>query len=223
MKVTLSRFWTIEQYEALHGSFRAALALTGSVEGAERAVTNAITTLGPDCSAEALLVETARSAFDDDTCSGELSSCPWNYRRYLSFLELVAIVLSCLYSLPFARTSSNRCSCSNCHAALIEWIGWRFVSSSPRPLQNCSRRAWPLVARGNRAEPANSLPPLAFSQPNLANPGPSAASTIEQGIGEYPIERRIGEMLRIRDRPCRGHRSNGQKYTLYHGRSSRIG
>ena len=73
MKVTLSRFWTIEQYEALHGSFRAALALTGSVEGAERAVTNAITTLGPDCSAEALLVETARSAFDDDTCSGELS------------------------------------------------------------------------------------------------------------------------------------------------------
>ena len=60
--------------EALHESLRAALVLTGSVEGAECAVTNAIATLGQDCSAEALLVETARSAFEHNSFSGELSS-----------------------------------------------------------------------------------------------------------------------------------------------------
>jgi DNA-directed RNA polymerase specialized sigma24 family protein len=64
----------MEIEEALQESFRAALVLTGGVEAAERAVTNAIATLGPDCSAEALLAETARSAFEHDTFSGELSS-----------------------------------------------------------------------------------------------------------------------------------------------------
>lgn len=67
--MTLETEWSQPLYE----SFRAALVLTGSVEIAERAVTNAIATLAPEWSAKALLVETARSAFEHDTFSGELS------------------------------------------------------------------------------------------------------------------------------------------------------
>jgi hypothetical protein len=48
--------------DALHEAFTAALLLTGIIGGAERAVENAIDGLGPDLSAGALLVETARSA-----------------------------------------------------------------------------------------------------------------------------------------------------------------
>jgi hypothetical protein len=59
--------------EALHQSLRAALVLTGSVEGAECAVTNAIAALGSDCSAEALLLETARSAVEHNTFSAQVS------------------------------------------------------------------------------------------------------------------------------------------------------
>jgi hypothetical protein len=85
--------------EALHESLRAALVLTGSVEGAERAVTNAIATLGQDCSAEALLVETARSAFEHDSFSGELSSILPVELRVVSLLrERPAIVSSCVSS-----------------------------------------------------------------------------------------------------------------------------
>jgi hypothetical protein len=60
--------------EALSESFRAALVLTGSIEGAERSVTNAISALGSELSVHALFVETARSAFQHPPVSGELSS-----------------------------------------------------------------------------------------------------------------------------------------------------
>ncbi len=65
---------TIEIDEALHQSFRAALVLAGSIEDAERAVTNAIDMLESDLSADALLAATARSAFQSSTFSEELSS-----------------------------------------------------------------------------------------------------------------------------------------------------
>jgi DNA-directed RNA polymerase specialized sigma24 family protein len=61
--------------DALHESFRAALVLTGSIEGAERAVTDAIASLGPDCSEDELMAQTARFAFEHTTSSDELSSC----------------------------------------------------------------------------------------------------------------------------------------------------
>jgi hypothetical protein len=64
----------VEIGKTLNESFRAALVLTGSIEGAERAVTNAIAALGSGLSAHALLVETARSAFQQRPCSGASSS-----------------------------------------------------------------------------------------------------------------------------------------------------
>ena len=55
--------------EGLQQSYRAALVLTGSVERAEHALTNAIAALGSDCSAEALLVETVRLAVEHNAFS----------------------------------------------------------------------------------------------------------------------------------------------------------
>src|SRR5260370_10374414 len=48
--------------EALDEAFRAALVLTGSIEAAERAVADGITTLGFDLAGDTLVVETARFA-----------------------------------------------------------------------------------------------------------------------------------------------------------------
>jgi hypothetical protein len=53
--------------ETLHEAFRAALVLTGSIEAAECAVTDAIATLGPDFAGDTLQVETARSAIQHRT------------------------------------------------------------------------------------------------------------------------------------------------------------
>jgi hypothetical protein len=59
--------------KALDESFRAALVLTGSIEAAEHAVTDALSALGSNLSARALLVETARSAFQRSALAGESS------------------------------------------------------------------------------------------------------------------------------------------------------
>jgi len=48
--------------ETLCEAFRSALVLTGSIEAAERAVADGISTLGSDLAGDTLLVETARSA-----------------------------------------------------------------------------------------------------------------------------------------------------------------
>jgi len=48
--------------EALHDAFLVALLLTGGTRGAERAVEEAINDLGPDLSADELLVKTALAA-----------------------------------------------------------------------------------------------------------------------------------------------------------------
>jgi hypothetical protein len=60
--------------ESLQRSFRAALVLTGSVEGAERAVTDAIAAAS-DLSADTLLLETARESLQHSTHSDGLPSC----------------------------------------------------------------------------------------------------------------------------------------------------
>jgi hypothetical protein len=52
----------MEIAEALQEAFRAALVLTGSIENAECTLMDAIATIGPDGSREALLLETARAA-----------------------------------------------------------------------------------------------------------------------------------------------------------------
>jgi hypothetical protein len=52
----------MEKGEALRECFRAALVLTGNVEGAEQTVSDATTTIRQDCLGDALLVEIARSA-----------------------------------------------------------------------------------------------------------------------------------------------------------------
>jgi hypothetical protein len=64
----------VEMHKSLQESCRAALAFTGSIEGAERAVTNAIAAAASDLSADALLVETARSALQHGTFSDGLTS-----------------------------------------------------------------------------------------------------------------------------------------------------
>jgi hypothetical protein len=66
----------VEIGKALHESFRAALVLTGSIEAAESVVTDAITIVGSDVSIDALLVETARSAFRRHSSPAEESSLP---------------------------------------------------------------------------------------------------------------------------------------------------
>jgi hypothetical protein len=63
-----------KQGEALHEAFRAALLLTGSIGGAEQAVKNAINGLGPDLSAEALLLATARSSVHQCKCQEHVAS-----------------------------------------------------------------------------------------------------------------------------------------------------
>ena len=60
--------------EALDESFRAALVLTGSVEVAERAVTDALVAVGANFSARSLLIETARLALQPGPLAGESSS-----------------------------------------------------------------------------------------------------------------------------------------------------
>ena len=72
--------------EAINESIRAALVLTGSMEGSERAITKAITALGPDPSQHALLRETARSAFQQSTVSDRSSSILPVELQALSFL-----------------------------------------------------------------------------------------------------------------------------------------
>lgn len=63
-----------ETCEALDESFRAALILTGSVEVAERSVTDALVALGSNLSEQDLLVETARLAFQRSAFADESSS-----------------------------------------------------------------------------------------------------------------------------------------------------
>ena len=63
-----------EMRKALNESFRAALVLTGSIEVAERAVTDALVALGSNLSAQVLLAETARLAFQRSEFGGESSS-----------------------------------------------------------------------------------------------------------------------------------------------------
>ena len=53
--------------ETLCEAFRSALILTGSIEAAERAVADGISTLGLDLAGDTLLVETARSAIQRRT------------------------------------------------------------------------------------------------------------------------------------------------------------
>ena len=60
--------------EAVNESFRGALVLTGSIEAAEGAVSAALAALESDLSAHALLVETARLAFERSARPGESSS-----------------------------------------------------------------------------------------------------------------------------------------------------
>jgi hypothetical protein len=59
--------------QALHESL-ALLSFSLGVLKAPSVVTNAIATLGQDCSAEALLLEAARSTFEHNLVSAELSS-----------------------------------------------------------------------------------------------------------------------------------------------------
>jgi hypothetical protein len=82
--------------QVLQESFLGALVLTGTIEGAERAVTNAIAALDPDCSPEALLVEATRSALKHNTSSGESSSIlPVEEKAlHLSLLDLPGAVES---------------------------------------------------------------------------------------------------------------------------------
>lgn len=62
----------MEITETLHESFRAALVITGSVEGAEHTLRDAIATIGSDGSRDVLLMQTARSALQYQTFSDEL-------------------------------------------------------------------------------------------------------------------------------------------------------
>jgi len=77
----------MEMGEAVNESLRAALVLTGSMEESERAITKAITALGPDLSQHTLLRETARSAFQQSTLSDRSSSILPVELQALSFLR----------------------------------------------------------------------------------------------------------------------------------------
>ncbi len=59
---------------AMGDAFRAALVLTGSIDGAELAMMKAIDALEPDCSRDALLMETVRCAVRHETLPGEWCS-----------------------------------------------------------------------------------------------------------------------------------------------------
>jgi len=92
--------------EALHEAFRAALVLTGSIEAAECAVTDAIATSAPDFADDTLLVETARSAIQRRTNFSEqpaaISMLPVELRGLflLSSTSRDCFVLRALLGLP---------------------------------------------------------------------------------------------------------------------------
>jgi hypothetical protein len=75
--------------EALHESFRAALILTGSDQGAAQAVTSAIPMLGPDGALQDLPRETARAAVADRAFEGEsFAALPLELRALSLLLPL---------------------------------------------------------------------------------------------------------------------------------------